>query len=123
MATKPPKQPDRADRIAARIAKWTHTWHPAAFKSAMFDLKLAARIRRAIRDAVKDAMRDGKVERWSDDDELVATGRIHIERMTDSTIWIGVGDESFLIGCQRATVSFWSDDDGAQWLRKTKGPQ
>jgi hypothetical protein len=36
-----------------RIAKWTHTWHPLAFKSAMLDAKLARRIDAAIRRAVK----------------------------------------------------------------------
>jgi hypothetical protein len=38
------------------IAKWTHTWHPLAFKSAMFDARLARRIDAAIRREVKKAL-------------------------------------------------------------------
>jgi hypothetical protein len=38
------------------IAKWTHTWHPLAFKSAMFDARLARRIDAAIRREVKKAV-------------------------------------------------------------------
>lgn len=55
------KKPDRA----AKIAEWTHTWHPAAFKGAMFDLKLARRIRRAIADAVKEAVAEkAETDAW-----------------------------------------------------------
>lgn len=41
-------KPDAAENIA----KWTHSWHPAAFKGVMFDSKLSAKIRRAISRAV-----------------------------------------------------------------------
>jgi hypothetical protein len=48
-----------------RIAKWTHTWHPLAFKSAMLDAKLARRIDAAIRRAVKKGERQ-EYGRWWD---------------------------------------------------------
>ena len=45
----------RKKTTGERIAKWTHQWHPAAFKGPSLDAKLAAKIDRAIERAARDA--------------------------------------------------------------------